>query len=172
MNDLQVNLSFIYRLIVASERLLERAIEKSDGELREYFNKHYEEELGHAEMLAADLARLGVNSIPRFHLAELMAGAQYYLIEHEHPAALLGYMAALECSPMPLSAVDELERVHGPLNALRLHAERDPIHGPEIRQQLERLAPALRNLASINEQRVMDQLRAAPGVIFANQTRH
>lgn len=163
---LKTSLSFVYRLMVAAEPLLERAIAKADGDLRTYLAHHLEEERGHIGILAADLARLDVAPIPRFHLAELMAGGQYYLIEHEHPAALLGYMAALEGRPLPLGDVDTLEAQFGPLNALRLHAEHDPQHLEDLRAEIARLPYGLRMLAQMNEQRVLNQLDAAPSVIF------
>lgn len=163
---LKTTLSFVYRLIVASEPLLERAIAKADGSLRSYLEQHLEEERGHVGILAADLARLGVAPIPRFHLAELVAGNQYYLIEHEHPAALLGYMAALEGRPLPLGDVDVLEKEFGSLNALRLHAENDPQHIEDLRAEIEQLPYGLKMLVQMNEQRVLNQLDAAPSVIF------
>lgn len=162
----KTTLSFIYRLMVAAEPLLARAIEKSEGPLQRYFRAHLEEERGHERILAADLARLAVDPIPKFHLAELIAGGQYYLIEHEHPAALLGYMSVLESAPHPLGEVDALEREFGPLNALRLHAEHDIWHIKEIREQIERLPVELKALVALNEHRVRLQFEAAPSVIF------
>jgi hypothetical protein len=170
------HLSFIYRLIVASETLLIRArlraIELNAKELGDYFMEHLVEETGHADLLEDDLHRLGLEIIPRFHMAELMAGSQYYLIEHEHPAALLGYMAALECSPMPIKQVDEIEQKYGEIKCLRLHAEKDPAHGREVLTQIEKLPSEQRRLASINYQRVLDQLKAAPSVIAAQVGKH
>lgn len=175
MDKLQTNLAFVYRLIVASERLLERAKQQvlerwHETECRyllDYYRQHLAEETGHAEMLADDLLRLGVRDIPRFHLAELMAGSQYYLIEHEHPAALLGYMAALESREIKLDDVTQLEIETGvQMSALRLHAERDPHHIREIREMIEKLPAEVRQLVTINEMRVRDQLAAAPYVIF------
>lgn len=163
-------LSFAYRIMVASEPLLERAIDSSVGSLHDYFVKHLEEERGHADILAADLARLGVGPIPKFHLAELIAGNQYYLIQHEHPASLLGYMAALEGHPQPLGDVDELEKQFGPLPTLRIHAENDGWHLEDIRRQIATLPPPLQSLVALNEDRVHRQLEAAPSVIFGPQT--
>lgn len=172
VRTLHITLSFIYRLMVAAEPLLCRAIEKSDGELHRYFQRHLQEESGHAQILAADLARLGVVPIPRYHLAELIAGGQYYLIEHEHPAALLGYMAALEGHPQPLGDVNRLEAQYGPINTLRIHAEHDPDHIRDIRRAIERLPGELRTLVQLNETRVQNQLRAAPSVIFGEGHGH
>lgn len=166
---LQLSLAFVYRLIVASEDLLMRAIAKTPpGALHDYFCEHLNEETGHAQMLAADLARLGMVQIPAFHLAELMAGSQYYLIEHAHPAALLGYMAALESNPLTLATVDSLEAKYGRLDCLRLHATRDPIHAPEVRKQIDALPADVQPIAHINFLRTVQQLQAAPRTIFAN----
>lgn len=136
---LKSNMSFLHGTMLASEELLRRAIDKSDGELREYFARHLEEERGHLAMQAQDLARLGVDPIPTFPEAAKLAGAQYYYIEHENPALLLGYMAALEGNPLPLEYVDQLEAAYGPLTCLRHHAIHDRDHGPELRAQIAKL---------------------------------
>lgn len=172
MNDKQTlaaHLSFVYRLIVASEGLLERAIAReTDIDRLAYFRSHLAEEAGHAQLLAEDLRSLGVTDIPRFHLAELMAGSQYYLIEHEHPAALLGYMAALERAAPSPALVDVLESKYGALRCVRLHADNDPGHCKELIEQMGKLPEKLRALAAINYQRVVDQLIAAPSIIDAS----
>ena len=70
-----------------------------------------------------------------------MAGSQYYLIYHVDPAALLGYMAALECFPMPLEQVEALERAHGAdlCRTLRYHAAHDIEHGSGVLEQIDKL---------------------------------
>lgn len=131
------NLCFLQRLIVASAPLLEFALERSRGDLHEYFERHLEEETGHDEILAEDLQKLGVTNIPPCHTAASIAGSQYYFIRHEHPAMLLGYMLVLESNPLPLVAVEELERVHGVwLDSLRHHSLHDAAHAEEIRKMI------------------------------------
>src|SRR5690348_11828589 len=97
------NLVFLYHIMVASENLLRMAArETSDRKLREYFEKHLEEERDHAKWLAEDLNSVCVDvkkTEPPL-LAIQMAGSLYYLIFHVHPAALLGYMQVLESWPM------------------------------------------------------------------------
>jgi hypothetical protein len=135
---LKANLVFLHGTMLASEELLRRAIAKSDGALREYFEKHLLEETGHVEMLETDLANLGVTEIIRCPEAAKLAGAQYYYIEHEHPALLLGYMGAME-NPLSLDYVDALEAMYGPLTCLRHHAFHDIGHSREIAEMIDGL---------------------------------
>ena len=131
------NLCFVYQFMVASERLLYEAKMQSTGALREYYVEHYDEERGHEEWLADDLRSAGVdvNSIQRSRTAIAMAGGQYYLMKHVSPAALLGYMLVLECSPMPIEQVKILEDAHGKdlLRTLRYHSVHDIDHGEKLR---------------------------------------
>lgn len=127
------NLCFMYRLIVASAPLLEFASLRANGELRDYYERHYLEEVGHDEMLLLDLQALGVTDIPYDYAASQLAGAQYYLIAHHHPALLLGYMSVLEGNSLPLAKVEEAESTHGcKLTAVRHHLEHDPRHATDI----------------------------------------
>lgn len=138
------NLCFLQRLITASAPLLDCAISFCAGELQEYYLKHFDEEVGHDDMLAEDLERLGVQDIPPCHTAASIAGSQYYFIQHEHPAMLLGYMLVLESNPMPLSAVEELEKVHGVwLDSLRHHSMHDVEHARQIKEMISLASPEL-----------------------------
>jgi heme oxygenase-like protein len=148
---LRANLCFLYGTTMASEGLLEAAIAQcKPGDLRDYFAEHLVEETGHLQFVKDDLARLGVTDILRFPEAAQWAGSQYYYIAHEHPAMLLGYMAALE-RPMPLAMVSQLESLHGPLTSIRHHAVHDVGHATELRQQIARLADPLRARVQENE---------------------
>jgi len=135
------NLGFVHNVIVATEDLLREALERSRGDYRKYLRLHLEEERDHAAWLARDLASAGV--IPGMPAQEIcaMVGSQYYLIRHVDPIGLLGYMAALECFPMCLDSVAELERLHGSdlCRTLRYHAEHDTDHGLDVLEQIERL---------------------------------
>lgn len=138
------NLCFLQRLIVASAPLLEFAIDRSQGKLQEYFIDHHAEEFGHDEMLADDLTRLGCEEIPSCHTAASIAGSQYYLIAHESPAMLLGYMKILESQPMPMADVIALEEKHGVhLDSLRHHSLHDGEHAAEIDRQIDRFPNAM-----------------------------
>lgn len=133
------NMQFMHALMVASEPLVQEAIDHSSGDLRDYFVEHIEEERGHAEWLAADIRSMG--SKPETHMiAAACAGAQYYLIRHVNPEALLGYMAVLECYPMPLEMVDALEQAHGKeaVRTLRYHAENDIEHRKALMAMIEK----------------------------------
>jgi hypothetical protein len=149
---LRANLCFLHGTMRASEGLLRAAIRKGYvDELGLYFAQHLAQETGHLALLEQDLRRLGVKHILEFPAAAQLAGAQYYYIEHEHPALLLGYMAALECYPPTAEQVDALEAEHGPLVCTRHHALHDPEHGRQLREQIELLPPALRERVEDNE---------------------
>lgn len=136
------NLCFMYRLIVASAPLVLFAAERSEGALRDYYSLHYGEELGHDEMLLSDLKALGVSDIPYDYAATQLAGAQYYLIAHHHPALLLGYMSVLEGNSLPMERVEEAEAAHGcTLSTVRHHIEHDTQHARDI-QRLRSTLPS------------------------------
>jgi hypothetical protein len=157
---LRANLCFLHGTMTASEGLLQAAIRKGEvDELGLYFTRHLAEERGHLAMLEADLERLGVKRILKFPLAAQLAGAQYYYIEHDHPAMLLGYMAALESNPPTLEQIDALESEHGPLPCTRHHALHDPEHSRELRAQIERLEPELKARALANEIWTLAEMR-------------
>lgn len=152
-------LCFVYRTMLASAPLLRFAIERADGELKTYLEKHLTEEDGHDTMLLDDLKRLGVTDIPHSFLAAQVAGSQYYLIAHEHPAMLLGYMHACERESLPVEYVDHLSGIHGtPLTCMRHHAEHDPHHGKDLAEQIAKLPEAIRSRVYQNEQNVLELL--------------
>ena len=137
------NLIFMHRIIIASEPLLEETLTHAKGALRDYFADHLEEERRHDEWLAEDLASAGIDvgncQFPSEAVAA--AGAQYYLIRHVDPCALLGYMAVLECFPMSPDRLEKLEEVHGKqlCRTLRHHAEHDVDHAADLLAQVDLL---------------------------------
>lgn len=136
------NLVFVHQVAVASEELLQLAHDcESSAELRDYFAAHRDEERGHAQWLADDLATLGVDITkqPLSRTAVAMAGSMYYMIRHVSPLCLLGYMLVLECFPMPLSVVEDLERTHGEkaMRTVRYHAKNDIDHGADLRKVID-----------------------------------
>lgn len=145
------NLAFSMQMMVASEGLLRAGIERLqyaaeafDREVHAYFTEHLVEESGHYEWMAKDMEGEGMT----FHWgAAELAGMQYYLVEHVHPAVLLGYMLVLECFPMPLEVVDQLEAVHGAklLRTLRYHAVHDQDHGKDVLALVESSPSELKN---------------------------
>jgi len=167
------NLVFVHQLIVASEQLIKAAILRLhassphgfDLDLLRYYRAHLEEERDHAEWLATDLKAVDVDPISqKLNLAAAeLAGVQYYLAHHAHPAALLGYMAVLECSPMPLDVVEELEALHGTalLKTLRYHATHDVDHGADVQRMLDRIPDELQNLVLQNAMMTASKLSSA-----------
>lgn len=156
---LKANMCFLHGLMRASEGLLYSAISHSTGDLRSWFERHLEQERGHLQMLAQDICALGITRVLSFPAAAQLAGAQYYLIEHENPALLLGYMAALEGSAPPIAQVDALEKQFGQLRCTRHHAEHDPGHVEEIRGEIRKLAAPLRQRVEENETWTLRDLR-------------
>jgi hypothetical protein len=137
------NLVFVHNIITATPQLLSAAMMHSAGDLSAYFEAHLEEERDHARWLAEDLGSEGIDvfTLPVSPEAVAMAGSQYYLIYHVDPAALLGYMAVLECFPMPEEQVRRLEEAHGAdlCRTLRYHAVHDIDHGSDVLTQIDKL---------------------------------
>lgn len=162
IESLRANLSFVYRLVVASEALLDFALDFSDAELRAYYEKHLEEEAGHAEMFLGDLREMAVVDPPKSHLAAELAGSQYYLIAHDHPALLLGYMHALESNVIKPEQLKGLQERHGlRLAALAYHVEHDPQHVRDLVGQIERLPQELQRSVAWNENYCLTLLAVA-----------
>lgn len=129
-------LSFSYQIIKASERLLTEAIsELPDCRLRSYYAEHLEEEKNHADWLLEDLGFTPAYS----PLAAAIAGSQYYLIKHEHPAALLGYMAVLEGNGPTLDFINAMEVIHGRkiMRTWRHHVMADIEHHKDIQEEIK-----------------------------------
>lgn len=156
------NLVFMHALMVASEPLLQEAIEHSDGALGVYYSAHIEEERGHAAWLADDLKSLGVTVGEPSYIAAACAGAQYYLIRHAHPAALLGYLAVLEGYPAPLEVVDMLEGHYGKdaMRCFRFHAEHDVDHRADLVKMIESV-PEHHDLITNNAVQTLNLLHIA-----------
>lgn len=130
------NLVFVHQLIAASEPLMQEALKVADAPLSAYLDSHAKEEQGHAEWLGDDLLSAGIDvaRVAPFRRAAAMAGSQYYLIKHQSPYALLGYMAVLEGFPVSLESVEALEAAHGKelFRTLRYHAEHDLEHRKDL----------------------------------------
>jgi hypothetical protein len=154
------NLVFVYHMIVASEGILCTAhMHMTDGAYRRWIAAHYQEEFGHAKWLRADLQASGVcvHNAPLMHDAAALAGAQYYLAAHVSPYAILGYMLALECFPMSIADVAELEKLHGVslFTTLRYHAVHDLEHGDDVLEQIDNMPPVYRELVRDNALRTV-----------------
>lgn len=136
-------LAHCYQLIVASEPLLEQAVRALgldgwEGDLRAFYAKHLEDERHHAAWLLEDLG--GYAGTLHYGVAAV-AGTAYYLILHVHPVALLGYMLALESTPISPELIEAVsaERGEKATRVLRLHAEEDPKHAAELEEAAARI---------------------------------
>lgn len=164
------NLCFLQRLIVASAPLLEFAIPRTMRPLRDYYERHANEEQGHEVMLAKDLARLGVEEIPFCHTAAAIAGSQYYFLAHDHPALLLGYMLALESQPMSLEEIQQVEAEHSvSLYSLRHHAIHDVAHRKDLVGVMEAQSISVQARVSWNARCVMQMLLSVAHKLATNQ---
>jgi hypothetical protein len=150
-------LSVMHAVIRASVPLMQAAAHQcaqADGDpvaprLRDYLRGHIAEERGHDDWILADLAAAGedpgrcVGGVPPAAVADLV-GAQYYWLEHYHPATLLGYIVVLEGYPPKPRLVEHLMDATGlPASAFRTltaHAELDPGHGAAVLALLDELA--------------------------------
>ena len=150
-HDLIENLRFNYSLMLATENLLQVA----------GFDEKLEEERGHAEWLKRDIEGMG-ESVPVIdHEAAAIAGAQYYYIAHVDRRMLLGYMAVLECRPVPPDVMDGLEERFGKLFTVRYHADVDPGHGEEVIRQIEACDEVLRKKIYYNVEYTASWLKIA-----------
>lgn len=133
--ELVKSLGFSYQIIRASTNLLRVAIDRlPPSGLRTYYLKHLAEEESHAEWMLDD-----IGEEPEYQpLAAAIAGTAYYLIFHAHPAALLGYMLALETPTLTEEFLEKLEQAHGKklLRTLRIHVTEDPKHREELLRQI------------------------------------
>lgn len=150
------------QVMAASERLLlEAAVETDDEVLKAYYLEHQKEEADHAKWLAEDLEG---QVLPIQYLATIIAGTQYYLIKHSHPAALLGYLQALE-NPITLEALEALEALHGKklLRTIRLHVVEDPGHKAEVERMVELQDAPTKELIEWNRLQTLSYLQSYKG---------
>lgn len=157
------NMQFMHALMVASEPLMQNAIDQTQEPwLLDYYKSHVEEERGHADWLENDLKHMGVKPETSM-IAAACAGAQYYLIRHVHPIALLGYMTILECYPMNLEAVAALETEYGieAIRTLRYHAEHDVDHRQDLLKMLAEVPEEHKRLVADNAVQTLNLLHVA-----------
>ena len=128
--------------------------------LVDYYSLHADEEDGHAEWLLDDLASLGIpreNVLKRLPYPSIAAavGAQYYWMQHVHPAAYLGFIVVVE-TPPDLQFLHDVSRRTGiPLSSMSCHyrhAQLDPEHIAEFDAALDSLplTPRLQDLITIS----------------------
>jgi hypothetical protein len=164
------NLCFLHGTMQASEQLLKLAI-LIKNPLTAYYEQHLKEETGHMELLKKDIETMGIKEIVKFRVAAEMVGAQYYYIFHEGTFMLLGFMLAMESSPMSLEQVDDLENKYGPLPCLRHHSIHDVDHKEDLQRMMATL-PArnyARAITNYNETRLDFIQRAIPAMQAAER---
>jgi rubrerythrin len=153
-SDLIARLTFNFYCMIASEHLLETACatarNRGDSDLADYYASHLEEERGHAQWLAEDLASAGVRLEKVRQDAAILVGSVYYLIHHLHPASLLGYMFLMEGLSIDLAELERLEARYGKklLRTLRYHAEHDPEHAKELEEFIDSSSAETREAAA------------------------
>ena len=148
-----------HAVVRASVPLMETALARSRalasddpacGPLAGYLAEHIVEETDHDEWILEDLAVLGVDRAtvlarPPSPAVATLVGAQYYWIQHSHPAALVGYMAVLEGSPPSPTAVGQLVERTGfdrrAFRALEEHSVVDERHGDEVFALVDEMSP-------------------------------
>ena len=168
---MSAKLCFLYRLMVAAVPLMQFASERSDGALAEYYHKHIPEEMGHDDMLRADLERMGVAQIPQYFEAAMIAGSQYYLIAHDDPALLLGYIGVMESNAPKVSDIERLQLAYNVrLDCMMHHAKVDTWHVRELEEIRATLPPELLWRVQWNEVNVKRMFDAATRGIYADTT--
>ncbi len=118
--------------------------------------RHIEEERDHDAWLLEDLGRLGVppsrvlDRVPS-PVAARLVGSQYYWILHDHPVALVGYMAALEGGVVTEEFLEDFVARTGldpaGVRTLVLHARIDPLHEADLDDLVDRLPLAPRHVS-------------------------
>lgn len=136
-------------MLQAAEAARRRPDDPVAAPLADYYEKHAREEMHHDEWLLDDLEVLGhrredvLARLPSPTVAALV-GAQYYWIEHVHPAAFLAYLAVLEGNPPEVDQLEDIRRRAGlPAAAFRTlvkHAHLDPHHRDDLDDTLDALA--------------------------------
>ena len=133
---------------------LERSIElaaQGDGVARDfaaYLAHHFEEERQHDAWLLDDMVACGMDReavmgrVASGAVASLL-GAQLFWIAHEHPAAFLGYLSAVEGNPPTRAHIEQIRNVtQFPAEAFRCmieHADADIGHAEELRAAIDAL---------------------------------
>ncbi|HEY5835757.1 iron-containing redox enzyme family protein [Streptomyces sp.] len=136
-------LSAMHGVVRASVPLMQRAADQCPpGRLRAYLLAHIGEEAGHDAWLLADLAAAGADpaaiaTAPVLPEVAALVGPAYYRVEHEHPVALLGYVAVLEANaPAPWLAARLASETGLPPAAFRTLAAHAELDGGHLRDLL------------------------------------
>ncbi|MFI4973921.1 MAG: iron-containing redox enzyme family protein [Caulobacterales bacterium] len=125
-----------------------RGVSPTRVTLRDYLERHVEEERGHEQWALNDFAALGYDrdvvtrSQPLAETIELIGG-QLYVIHYLKPVGILGYLYLTETAPPTaefLRAVQDAFAISDrAMTYLWNHAEHDVAHGREVREVLDTL---------------------------------
>jgi hypothetical protein len=127
---------------------LAESVRRGEDDLAAYFADQLTAESGHDVWLEQDWAAAGFDPVRLTHrvpspAAARLAGAQYYWIQHAHPAGLLGHIAVLEwLPPRPGLALELMARTGWPAAAFRTlteHTSLDDDHGQRLDELLSGL---------------------------------
>jgi len=128
-------------LILTALQVSLRRDDETSRALIGYLTGHLRDEYGHDRILADDYARAhgdrdALLSDPPTPTVAGVVGAQYYWIQHVHPAALLGHIAVLEGYPPSADLAPFLARRTGlapeAFRTLADHAHLDVAHREEL----------------------------------------
>ncbi len=126
-----------YYYICHSTRLLAASaarFSQEDQGLHKRFLKHTDEENSHELLALRDLQKLGfkIEDFPELAQTKTLYEIQYFKIEHQDPAALMGYILALETMAGEdfKWLKDKVTGLYGKETAkfVQVHADEDPDH--------------------------------------------
>ncbi len=166
-----------YYYICHSTRLLAASaarFSQEDQSLHKRFLKHTDEENSHELLALRDLQKLGykIEDFPELAQTKTLYEIQYYKIEHHDPAALMGYILALETMAGQdfKWLKDKVTGLYGKECAkfVQVHADEDPDHIEKAVLVIKGLTPPRLPGIDINiEQTAIcytDMLKAAKAV--------
>ncbi len=143
-----------YYYIRHSTRLLAASaarFSQEDQAMHKRFMKHSDEENSHELLAVRDLQKLGYKMEDFRELPQTRAfyETQYYKIEHCDPAALLGYILALEVTATHLAPIQKkLTALYGKecVKLIQVHSDEDPDH----------VEKALKSISALKNERVLE----------------
>lgn len=153
-----------YYYVNHSEKLLALCIalfKNEDRQLQRRFIKHLSEESAHDQLLLNDLKNMGydIQQMEELPSTKLFWESQYYKIEHEDPAILMGYIYFLEDLACQVGGTltSTVESLYGRKcsSFLRLHSEEDPDHVTKAQALIDSLSPERQKKIAINHAQSM-----------------
>lgn len=137
-----------YYYIRHSTRLLAASASRfsqEDQAMHKRFMKHSDEENSHELLAVRDLQKLGykMEDFPELPQTRSFYEVQYYKIEHCDPAALLGYILALEVTATHLAPIQKkLTGLYGNecVKLIQVHSDEDPDHVEKALKSISALA--------------------------------